>query len=208
MKYAARSCVLGASHRGIAGIIVALVLVAIAVVGGIVVFTFMQGFISETQVTGPTFEVIQIFGYDTSDTNALTSHTGVSIAAINTGAPDNILDDTDAFAIYVRNSGSTTVVISEIRVYGTAYTVAAAATACSADETPVPAIGQYSLSSDGTLANCGQGSIAGGEEVTVYVRYAESTNGEVALGRPIPVTMVTANGLEITKSLSNGVQVG
>ena len=207
MKYAASSCGLGTCHRGIAGIIVALVLVAIAVVGGIVVFTFMQGFISETQVTGPTFEVIQIFGYDASDTNALTAHTGVSIASINTGAPDNVLDDTDAFAIYVRNSGSTTVVISEIRVYGTAYTVATAAAACETT-TPVPAIAQYSISSDGTLANCGQGSIAGGEEVTVYVRYAESTNGEVALGRPIPVTMVTANGLEITKSISNGVQVG
>ncbi len=207
MEHAARLGIRQVSHRGIAGIIVALVLVAIAVVGGIVVFTFMQGFISETQVAGPTFEVIQIFGYDASDTNALTAHTGTSITAINTGAPDNILDDTDAIAIYVRNSGSTTVVISEIRVYGTAYTVATAAAACETT-TPVPAIAQFSISSDGTLANCGQGSIAGGEEVTIYVRYAESTNGEVALGRPIPTTLVTANGMEVTKSISNGVQVG
>ena len=202
----ARSGRLETSHRGIAGIIVALVLVAIAVVGGIVVFTFMQGFNSETQVAGPTFEVIQIFGYDASDTNALTAHTGASIASINTGAPDNILDDTDAIAIYVRNSGSTTVVISEIRVYGTAYTLHTTAGICTAAD--LPAIGSYSISDTGLVARCGQTTIASGEEVTVYVRYATSTNGDIAMGRPIPVTVVTATGMEITKQLTNGAQVG
>ena len=200
----ARSGGRGTSHRGIAGIIVALVLVAIAVVGGIVVFTFMQGFISETQVTGPSFDVIEIFGYDTSDDFSLTPHTGGADVGINTNAAAATLEDGDAFSLYLRNRGSGLVVIDSIKVYGTTYTISTVACTWGTQ----PADGQFSISSDGARANCGQGSIAGGEEVTIYVRYAESTNGEVALGRPIPTTLVTANGMEVTKSISNGVQVG
>ena len=192
------------NHRGISGIIVSLILIAVAVVGGISVFMFTQGFISDTQVTAPSIDVIEVFGYDTNDSNTLLSHTGVAVA-INTGAPDAILDDTDAFSLYLRNRGSGPVVITSIEVYGTSYAISTVA-ACVAGT--VPAINTFTVTSDGALANCGQTSIASGEEVTIYVRYAETTNGEVALGRPIPVTLVTANGMEITKQLTNGAQVG
>jgi len=195
------------SHRGIAGIIVSLILIAVAVVGGISVFMFTQGFISDTSVSAPTIDVIEIFGYDTSDLNDLVAHTGTTITAINAASVDSILDDSDAFALYVRNRGSGVVVITSIEIYGTAYTAATAGVACLA-ATPEPALTEYSISSTGALADCGQTSIASGEEVTIWVRYAESTNGEVALGRPIPVTMITANGMEISKQLTNGAQVG
>ena len=195
------------SHRGIAGIIVTLILIAVAVVGGIAVFTFMQGFISETQVTGPSIDVVEIFGYDVSDSNDLIAHTGSIITDINVGSVDSVLGDSDAFALYLRNRGGGPVVIDKINVYGSVYTPATAATPCLA-AIPEPALTEFSVSPDGTLALCGQTSIAPGEEVTIWVRYATDTNGDVALGRPIPVTVVTANGLEITKQLQNGVQVG
>lgn len=134
----------------------------------------------------------------------LTSHTGVAVA-INAGAPDAILDDTDAFSLYLRNRGSGPVVVTSIEVYGTPYVISTVA-ACVAGT--VPAIDTFSISSDGALGNCGQTSIASGEEVTIYVRYSDTTNGEVALGRPIPVTLITANGMELTKQLTNGAQVG
>ena len=192
------------SHRGISGIIVSLILIAVAVVGGISIFTFMKGFISETQVTGPSIDVIEIFGYDASDSLSLTSHTGTSFV-INTGSADALLADSDAFNLYVRNRGSGPVVIDSIEVYGTPYAISTV-TDCVAGT--VPADVTFSISSNGVLANCGQTSIASGEEVTIYVRYDDATNGDVALGRPIPVTLVTANGLEITKQLQNGAQVG
>ncbi len=191
------------NHRGISGIIVSLILIAVAVVGGIAVFTFTQGFISETQVTTPSIDVIEVFGYDASDTVALTNHVGNSIT-INAAGADSKLGNNDAFALYLRNRGSGAVVIDEIQVYGTTYTPATPV-ACT---TTIPAAGTFLVSGDGTLADCTLTSIASGDEVTIYVRYASTTNGDVALGRPIPVTVVTANGMESTKQLQNGAQVG
>jgi len=194
------------SHRGIAGIIVSLILIAVAVVGGISVFMFTQGFISDTSVSAPTIDVVEIFGYDTSDALSLTTHTGAAIL-INSNAVAATLEDSDAFALYVRNRGSGVVVVDSIEVFGTVYTISTTGT-CVADS--VPADGEFSISTatDTVLTACGSTSLASGEEVTVYVRYDDGTNGNVALGRPIPVTVVTANGMEISKQLTNGAQVG
>ncbi len=192
------------SHRGIAGIIVSLILIAVAVVGGISVFMFTQGFISDTSVSAPTIDVIEIFGYDARDSLTLYPHTGGAAININTNVAAGTLEDSDAFSLYLRNRGSGVVIIDGIDVYGTVYAISTVA--CIAGTQP--ADGTFSISSDGAIANCGQTSIASGEEVTIWVRYAEATNGEVALGRPIPVTLITSNGLEVTKQLQNGVQSG
>ncbi len=192
------------SHRGIAGSIVSLILIAVAVVGGISVFMFTQGFISDTSVAPPTIDVIEIFGYDTSDGTTLVPHTGGAAIAINADAADAILDDADAFSIYLRNRGSGVVVIDSIELYGTAYTVSTAVL-CT---TTVPADGTFSVANDGALGNCGKTSIPSGAEVTIYIRYADTTNGDIALGRPIPITVITANGMEISKQITNGAQVG
>jgi len=190
------------SHRGIAGIIVSLILIAVAVVGGISVFMFTQGFISDTSVTAPTIDVIEIFGYDSRDSVNLFSHTGVAINNINTVASeDSVLGDGDAFALYLRNRGHTIIAISSIEVYGTSYTISTLPD-CVADT--VPANGEFSISFDGALDSCGEIDIVSGQEVTIYVRYDISTNGNVPLGRPIPVTVITGNGMEISKQLTNG----
>jgi len=193
------------SHRGIAGIIVSLILIAVAVVGGISVFMFTQGFISDTSVAPPTIDVVEIFGYDTSDGDTLIPHTGGAAITINTGGADAILDGSDAFSIYIRNRGSGVVVLDSIEVYGTAYTVS---TVSPCTTTLVPADGTFSVANNGALANCGKTSIPSGAEVTIYIRYADTTNGDIALGRPIPITVITANGMEISKQITNGAQVG
>jgi len=192
------------SHRGIAGIIVSLILIAVAVVGGISVFMFTQGFISDTSVvSAPTIDVIEIFGYDSRDLAYLFSHTGVAIDNINTVASeDGVLGDGDAFALYLRNRGHTMITISSIEVYGTSYTISTLPD-CVADT--VPADGKFSISFDGALDSCGETDIVPGQEVTIYVRYDISTNGNIPLGRPIPVTVITGNEMEITKQLTNGV---
>jgi len=194
------------SHRGIAGIIVSLILIAVAVVGGISVFMFTQGFISDTSVSAPTIDVIEIFGYDARDSSILISHTGVAIDNINTVASeDGVLGDGDAFALYLRNRGHTMITISSIEVYGTSYTISTLPD-CVADT--VPADGKFSISFDGALDSCGETDIVPGQEVTIYVRYDISTNGNIPLGRPIPVTVITGNGMEISKQLTNGAQAG
>ena len=53
------------SRRAVAPVIATLLLVAIAVVGGSIVFVFSQGFFSSAQISGaPQIESMQIVGYD------------------------------------------------------------------------------------------------------------------------------------------------
>jgi flagellin-like protein len=66
-----------ASRRGVAPVIATLLLVAIAVVGGSIVFVFSQGFFSSAQISGsPNIESIKILGYDATDGNATQFHDG------------------------------------------------------------------------------------------------------------------------------------
>ena len=52
-------------------------MVAIAVVGGSVVFVFSQGFFSSAQISGaPQVESLQVVGYDASDVANLQIHDG------------------------------------------------------------------------------------------------------------------------------------
>ncbi|MFQ5572867.1 MAG: archaellin/type IV pilin N-terminal domain-containing protein, partial [Nitrosopumilaceae archaeon] len=55
-------------RRAVAEVIATLLLVAIAVVGGTIIFVFSQGFFSQSQVSGtPTIESVKILGYDARD---------------------------------------------------------------------------------------------------------------------------------------------
>ena len=53
------------TKRGVAPVIATLLLVAIAVVGGTIIFTFTEGFFSSAQISGSTVvESLTILGYD------------------------------------------------------------------------------------------------------------------------------------------------
>ena len=67
-------------RRGVAPIIVTLLMVAIAVVGGILIFVFAQGFFSSSQVEGPAIESVTMIGYDTRDVAAVENHAGTEFA--------------------------------------------------------------------------------------------------------------------------------
>ena len=70
-----------------APVIATLLMVAIAVVGGMLVFVFSQDFFTATDsMTGPTIEVIRLFGYDARDhataSNALRNHLGATCTGL------------------------------------------------------------------------------------------------------------------------------
>ncbi len=65
------------NRRAVAPIIATLLMVAIAVVGGTIIFVFAQGFFSSSQISGvPTIEAIKVLGYDGRDATALQAHDG------------------------------------------------------------------------------------------------------------------------------------
>ena len=110
------------SRRAVAPVIATLLLVAIAVVGGSIVFVFSQGFFSSAQISGaPQIESLRIVGYDATDGDILEIHDGVdSGVAQGTTTNDGLLAG-DRIAVYLQNNSVQKVTFSEIRFAGTVY---------------------------------------------------------------------------------------
>ena len=208
------------SQRAVAPIIATLLMVAISVVGGILIFVFAQGFFTDTNIAAPSIESLHIFGYDATNSAAVKPHNfdvgatagaqyGLQTAnAANTGTDIGKLIEADHVLLYVRNTGNVPVVISSIKIFALSYTPVSAA--CT---TALPAKLTFSVSSLGTLADCtDQPVIEAGSDVTVYIGYDEGLttggNGKIKIGRPLPVTIVTANGATFSKHLQLGLQLG
>ena len=122
-------------RRAVAPIIATLLMVAISVVGGILIFVFAQGFFQDTQIAAPTIDNLEIWGYNATDKTSLGTHAGVQYT---TGSVNNKIADGEQFAVFIRNSGGGDVLISEVTVYGTVFTpdltTGAIATTTTADQ--------------------------------------------------------------------------
>ncbi len=113
-------------RRGIAPVIATLLLVAIAVVGGSIVFVFAQGFLADSQVSGtPSIELIKILGYDARDVTKVKAHDGIEIEGEKgkdcCGITDGLLKEDERIAIYVQNNSVEKIYFSEIRISGVVY---------------------------------------------------------------------------------------
>ena len=92
-------------RRAVAPVIATLLMVAIAVVGGMVIFVFTQDFFSQSDtMTGPTIEKITITGYDVRDApiDTIKNHAGIACPVLS--SQNAKLSDGEVFAIYVRNN--------------------------------------------------------------------------------------------------------
>ena len=114
------------SRRAVAPVIATLLLVAIAVVGGSIVFVFSQGFFSSAQISGaPTIESLQFTGYDATDGAILEIHDGVDSGVAQGGATNDGLLAGERIAVYLQNNSVQKVTLSEVRFAGTEYTFVA-----------------------------------------------------------------------------------
>jgi len=111
------------SRRAVAPVIATLLLVAIAVVGGSIIFVFSQGFFSSAQISGsPNIESIKILGYDATDGNATQYHDGFVTNQTATGASaSDGLKAGEYIAVYLKNDSVNKVTFSEIRLAGEVY---------------------------------------------------------------------------------------
>ena len=189
-------------RRAVAPIIATLLMVAISVVGGILIFVFAQGFFQDTQIAAPTIDNLEIWGYNATDSTRLQTHAGVT--PITTGAVNNKIADGEQFAVFIRNSGGGDLLISEVLVFGVAFTAdlttGAIATGTTVDQ-------EWIMTTDG-VNGCGCQLLAAGQEATIIIDYDSDVNGEVKVGRPVPVKIVTGSGISFTKHLVSGRDVG
>jgi len=112
------------SRRGVAPVIATLLLVAIAVVGGSIIFVFSQGYFSSAQVSGePQIELVKIVGYDTRDTSPLKIHNGLDLMPANCcgDGSDYIKSPDERITIHIQNNSAKPITLEELRFGGVEY---------------------------------------------------------------------------------------
>ncbi len=203
---------LKSNHRAVAPVIATLLMVAIAVVGGTIIFVFSQGFFSSSQISGtPQIEALSIAGYDATDSSSLLAHEGTVMGGIG-GTVDNNKSADERIAIYVTNDSVQKITIAELRVAGILYPMDTGVT------TGVGAAGSPSVNPERlkyvVLTNPGtnfvldlpgtQGEIQAGETVTIIVALDQN----IKIGRDTQFNLKTTNGNVIVGTINIGQQSG
>ena len=211
------------SRRAVAPIIATLLLVAIAVVGGSIVFVFSQGFFSSAQVSGaPNIESLRITGYDSRDSTTLTLHDGLgSGVGLAQGVATNGLVAGERVAVYLQNNSVQKVTLSEIRLAGSVYTYSTipgglldANTSTILDVDPLTGKGKFTVA---TKSNGAAGAetpasvltttaaeLQPGQQATIILELSEN----VKSGRDAQFKLTTTNGAVFVGTVIAGQQSG
>lgn len=181
-------------HKAVAPIIATLLMVAIAVVGGILIFVFTQGFFTDSAVVTPTHDNIEIFGFDArdQDTSVLAADGTTSITCMGSTLPEGKnakIDDDDCISVYLRNRGDHPVTIEAVRIFGDSYTAETTGTISAT----VPANGAFTIA---TVAGAQSESavILPNGEATIFIAYDDATTGDIKVGRTLPLAIITGSG--------------
>jgi len=205
------------SRRAVAPVIATLLLVAIAVVGGSIVFVFSQGFFSSAQISGaPQIESLKIVGYDATDGAALEIHDGVDSGVAQGAAANDGLLAGDRIAIYLQNNSVQKVTLSEIRFAGTVYSFVSGPPA---PANQIDAFGGAGILASATAAymiatnsNVGaadvldttSAEIQPGGQVSLVLQLEEN----VKVGRDAQFKLTTTNGAVFVGTVIAGQQTG
>lgn len=209
------------SRRAVAPIIATLLLIAIAVVGGSIIFVFSQGFFSSAQVSGaPQIESVRITGYDSRDTASLTLHDGLGTGiGIAQGLTNNGLVKGERVAVYLQNNSVQKVTLSEIRLAGTVYSFAPIATGLidantSALLDAVGGVGKFTIATNSngvagaetaaSVLTTTAAELQPGQQATVILELAEN----VKTGRDAQFKLTTTNGAVFVGTVIAGQQSG
>lgn len=198
-------------HRAVAPVIATLLMVAIAVVGGSIIFVFAQGFFSSAQVSGtPTIELIKIVGYDARDVTTLQTHDGgPMLLAASGGDTDSISEKHERIAIYLKNDSVQKMLIAELRFGGTVYTYAnTAALDAQGALSSLPG-GTYDiwLTEDGiidVMLTEGAAELQPGQTATVVL----ALDTDFKTGRDTQFKLTTTNGAVFVGTVVIGQQAG
>ncbi len=186
------------SRRGVAPIIATLLLVAIAVVGGAIVFAYSQNFFSSSQVSGkPNIESLKVIGYDGRDViTGQFDHNAQAIVATASGTADNIKSSGEFVTAYLKNDSVQTVTLGEVRLGGATY-------AYVPSTTPLAA-GNYGVYAGTALISSPVAEIQPGQTVTVVMDLGES----MKIGRDVQFKITTTNGAVFVGTVVIGQQSG
>jgi len=224
------------SRRAVAPIIATLLLVAIAVVGGSIIFVFSQGFFSSAQISGaPQIESLELIGYDMTDGTVLIMHDGFCTSGGEIGSTtageicvvatefDGIagqgLITGERFALYVQNQSVNDVTIVEILLAGAPYDYVATAPASgdlvaayTAGGGGNPDDGEYYIVTKADILAGTSASLKSTPQATLLpgeeVTLLFAIEDNVPIGRDVQLKLTTANGAVFVTTLIAGQQSG
>jgi len=197
---------LKSNHRAVAPVIATLLMVAIAVVGGTIIFVFSQGFFSSSQISGtPTIEAIKVLGYDGRDGVTLQAHDGAATFPGSAGTQDGAKQADERVAVYLKNDSVQKISIAELRFAGNIYNFTSGGTLDAAGGSS-PAIGEYAVLTDtpSTLLTASAGELQPGEVATLVIALDEN----IKIGRDSQFKLTTTNGAVVVHTVNIGQQSG
>jgi flagellin-like protein len=211
------------NRKAVAPIIATLLLVAIAVVGGIIVFVWASGIFGSTAgMALPTAESIQLVGYDARDivgtATASTSFAGFTtagpgtatapgIANGQTGSNNKLAAGSEYVVLKLRNTGTSEILINKVTIMGVDSTWDSdAPNATLNHEDNEPAAGTFEvytkLSTD--IAPKSTPSIAPGEDLRIAVKLSASLPDDIGVGRNLQMKIKTEQGATFNFFLVTG----
>ncbi len=199
---------LKSNRRAVAPVIATLLMVAIAVVGGTIIFVFSQGFFSSSQISGvPTIEAIKVLGYDARDAATLTAHDGVAMTpADSAGVVDGAKSAGERIAVYLKNDSVQKITVAELSFAGQTY--AFNGTASSLDVYTGGNIQQGGFaileSTPDVLVQASAGEIRAGQVATLILDLDQN----IKIGRDSQFKLTTTNGAVIVHTVNIGQQSG
>ena len=190
-------------HRAVAPVIATLLMVAIAVVGGTIIFVFSQGFFNQAQVSGtPTIESVKILGYDARDIASLTAHDGLTMTAVASDPNNQGKNVGEYVVVYIKNDSSGQVLFSEIRLGGAVYTYVFPGPVVDYN---LATVGTYAVMDNSTDSILDQAGVAQSGE-TIGILFDLSDN--FPIGRDTQFKLTTTNGAVFVGTVVMGQNAG
>jgi len=190
-------------HRAVAPVIATLLMVAIAVVGGTIIFVFSQGFFSNSQISGtPTIESVKILGYDARDIDFLQAHNGILMTADSGDSGVQGKNVGERVVVYIKNDSVQQILFSEIRVGGTVYDYQ---TTVAIPAHPATVPGFYAIMNNATgLLQDAAGVAEAGQTVGILL----DLNDNYPPGRDTQFKLTTTNGAVFVGTVVMGQNTG
>jgi len=201
-----------ASRRAVAPVIATILLIAIAVVGGSVLFAFSEESYNRSAITSaPQINYLVITGFDARDASVLTLHDGVKVNNSTSpgdfdGKTSNGLLKGERIAVYVQNNSISIVSFSEVRFAGTELVFVPGGT-LSAYSTAFMNPGEFVIATKGTTGVASLSSSAilqPGQEATFLIELDKN----LSITRDTSFKIVTTNGAAFLGSIYLGNQHG
>jgi len=192
-------------------IILTLLLVAITIVGGSIVFFASLENLDTSQIS-ETFhtESITILGYDARVTSQFKVHDGGNVLEPNSGGNENGMHEQhERMSFYFWNKGNNEIHLAELRFGGTIYTYANTTALDSfGGESGIPG-GTYDIwisrqSGNDVMLLDNTAVIKPGDSVTIVF----ALDKDYKLGRDTQLKLTTTNGNIFVASIIIGIQVG